>query len=83
MNGLRDRKGQAAMENFLLYWGPTLLVGAIVVVVMRLILSRQAKFFKTQADNVAAQTAELSKIHQSLERVASALEGDNGNKNSN
>jgi hypothetical protein len=39
-------------------------------------LARQAKFFKTQADSSAAQTAELSKIHQSLERVAAALEGD-------
>lgn len=62
------------MESFLLYWGPTLVAVAVVVVVMRAGLARQAKYFRTHNDNTAAHTAELSKIHQSLERIASALE---------
>jgi hypothetical protein len=62
------------METFILYWGPTLVALAVVVVVIRAALARQARYFRTHTDNTAAQTAELSKIHRSLERIASALE---------
>jgi hypothetical protein len=37
-------------------------------------MRRQAAFFKNQAQSGAAQTAELRKIGQSLDRVAAAVE---------
>jgi hypothetical protein len=62
------------LERVLWYWGPTLLVAAAVLAVMRTAMSRQARYFKTQSDNATAQTAELSKIHRSLEQIVMALE---------
>jgi len=67
------------MEGILWYWGPTILIAAAVLIVCRAGIARQGKYFKTQTDNTAAQTAELSKIHRTLERVAVALEGRNSN----
>jgi hypothetical protein len=64
----------ATLEGILWYWGPTILIAAMILAILRGGLSRQARYFKTQADNSTAQTAEMTKIHQSLERIASALE---------
>lgn len=58
------------MEEILWYWGPFFVVFILVVAAF----ARQAKYFRAQVHNYAAQAAELSKIHQSLERIAAALE---------
>jgi len=62
------------MTEILNYWGPTLLALVIVVAALRYAIMRQAKFFKDRSENDNAQTAELQKIGQSLERIAAALE---------
>jgi hypothetical protein len=62
------------MMDFLVYWGPTLVPVAVILLVFGFAMRRQAAFFKNQAQNSAAQTAELRKIGQSLDRVAAAIE---------
>ena len=68
------------MQTFLLYWGPSIMMVVAILIpfgfLIRAILARQAKFYRDWIGNGAAQTAELSKIHQSLERLASAIEAD-------
>ena len=65
------------METFLWSlwsWVPMLLLIAVWVFFYRKGFARQATYFRTHNDTSAAQMVELSKIHQSLERIASALE---------
>ncbi|MES2253698.1 MAG: hypothetical protein V4559_01510 [Pseudomonadota bacterium] len=58
----------------LVYWGPTLVPLIVILLAFGLGMRRQAQFFKAQAENSVAQTAELRKIGQSLERLVSFLE---------
>jgi hypothetical protein len=58
------------MDTLLVSWGPMLLLIAVWLFVYRRGFSQNAR------TTIQAQTAELSKIHQSLERIASALETD-------
>ena len=58
----------------LAYWGPTLVPLILILLAFGLGMRRQARFFKAQAENGVAQTAELQKIGQSLERLVAVLE---------
>ena len=62
------------MTQFTMYWGPTILIAVILIVTVRFVLMRQAQFFKGRADNDKAQTEELQKIAQTLQRIAESLE---------
>jgi hypothetical protein len=56
------------------YWGPTVLMGAVVVLAMRWVVARYAKLFAMQAENAKAQTAASLQLAQAMERVAAAIE---------
>ena len=62
------------MSDFLASWGPTFALFAIVLVVVQVGIARQMKLLKVRNDNDAQHTAELQKISQSLDRIASAVE---------
>jgi hypothetical protein len=74
------------MERFLLYWGPTIFIAAVLIVAVRIVLSRYTRFFTRQAENAANQVVELREVRKSLDRIAAALEASpplNRDRNSN
>lgn len=62
------------MMDLLYYWGPTFAIAAAVLVSVQVGISKQTKLLNARNENSAQQTAELRKINQSLERVATAIE---------
>jgi hypothetical protein len=62
------------MMEMILYWGPTALTLIVFVGAARWIISRHAKLFAIQAENVKAQTASSLQLARAMERVATVLE---------
>jgi hypothetical protein len=62
------------VSDFLMSWGPTIAIMAVVLVIIRGAVAKQTKLISSSNDNRVQQTAELKKIGQSLERIAVALE---------
>jgi hypothetical protein len=61
-------------SEYVSYWGPSILAGVVVIVMARMILARYRSIFKTQAENMAAQTAAITQLNEALSRIAAALE---------